>query len=449
MAVDKIRELALRVLYDVNENKAYSNIALNKYIESADVKSLDARFITELVYGVIKWKKKLDFIIEQFSNIKIKKISPWILSILRIGLYQILYMDKVPVHSACSESVNLAKRYGHNASGKYVNGVLRNVARNINNITYPKKEKDLIAYLSVEYSHPEWMVEEWVLRYGDDFAQKLLESNNKIPCFSIRVNTLKTTKSDLIKILENEGVRVQEALYEEEALIIEKFSSIAKLQAFKNGLFQVQDESSMLVSRILDPKLGDVVVDMCAAPGGKSTHIAQLMQNKGVVISRDVHEHKIKLIDELAKRLEIDIIKSELYDACKLDNSLIGKADRVLVDAPCTGLGVIRRKPDIKWARNLNDIEDIVKIQKAILNNAAKYVKSGGFLVYSTCTIEPRENEMVVEEFIKENKEYEKVDITPLLPDKLKKPSAIDGKLQLYPNVDGVDGFFICKMRKS
>lgn len=448
MKLDLPRETALKILYEVNKSGAYSNIALNKKLEDINLSNLDKAFITELVYGTLKWKLSIDYIIDQFSSVKIKKLSPWILNILRLGVYQLIYMSKIPESAACNESVNLARRYGHSASSRYVNAVLRNIARSRDKIEYPDKNKDISAYLSVKYSHPEWMVKDWLERYGESFTEELLMSNNETPHLTVRVNTLKIGTEELRTQLEKEGFDIQPAKYIENALVINNPSSITKMEAFVKGLFQVQDESSMLVAKVLDPKPNELAVDVCSAPGGKATHIAELMQNKGQVIARDIHEHKIKLIKDAALRLGIDIINAEIFDAQKEDVNLRGKADRVLVDAPCTGLGIIRRKPDIKWTRDVKDLEEIVKLQKKILYVASRYVKPGGVLVYSTCTIEPKENEELVRKFIKDNREFELEDISNLLPDGLKKDSAKEGYIQLYPNIDGIDGFFISRMRK-
>ncbi|HOQ37299.1 MAG TPA: 16S rRNA (cytosine(967)-C(5))-methyltransferase RsmB [Acetivibrio sp.] len=446
MMVDKARETALKILYDINDKGAYSNISLNKYLNDQELRDIDRSFITDIVYGTMNRRLTVDYFIEKYSSIKIKKLSPWILNILRMGIYQLLFTDRIPVSAACNESVRLAKKYGHMASSKYVNAVLRNIARNKDNLPYPDKDSDLLTYLSVKYSHPQWMVEEWLKRFGEEFTEELLKANNSIPLFTVRVNTLKISKDSLAEILEKDGFEIENGKYLEEALIIKNPVSVQKMEAFKKGYFQVQDESSMLVAKVLDPKPGETVLDVCSAPGGKSTHIAQLMNNKGTVISRDIHEHKIKLIDEAKKRLGLDIIKTEVFDAVTLDDGLIEKADRVLVDAPCTGLGIIRRKPDIKWSRNSGDKKEITELQERILSTASKYVKKGGVLVYSTCTVEPEENEETVERFIKNNGDFYLEDITPLVPKTLKKESLIKGYLQLYPNIDGVDGFFISRM---
>jgi len=447
--IDAAREAALKILYDINEKGAYSNISINRHFSIGKLKEIDKAFATELVYGTIKWKLTIDWIIEQFSKVKISKISPWIMNILRMGVYQLLFVDKVPATAACNESVKLAKRYGHAASSGYVNAVLRNIARNKNKIEYPDRNSDALRFLSIKYSHPEWMVKKWVDLFGIDFTEELLESNNEVPELTVRVNTLKTTKDELAENLKVSGYEVENGRYMEQALIIKNPRSISDMESFKKGHFQVQDESSMLVSQILDPKPGELVMDVCSAPGGKATHIAELMKNEGCVIARDIHEHKIKLINDAINRLGLDIVKTELFDATIPDERYREKADKVLVDAPCTGLGIIRRKPDIKWERTEADLAEIVKLQKKILRAASTYVKPGGTLVYSTCTINPEENELVVKDFMRSDSSFKLVDITQYLPRSLYKADAVNGYIQLFPNTDKVDGFFIARMVKK
>jgi 16S rRNA (cytosine967-C5)-methyltransferase len=445
MAVDLARETALKILYDINQNEAYSNISVNKHLESSNLKGIDRAFATDIVYGTVKWLLQIDYIIDKFSSVKLKKLSPWILNILRLGIYQLLHTDKIPVSAACNTSVDLAKRYGHQASSRFVNAVLRNISKNIDNLPYPAKA-ETADYLSIVYSHPKWMVEKWIQLFGLEFTESLLKSNNEVPEFSIRVNTLKTSRDELIEALHKEGIKAGFGKYLDEAAVLENPSSITRLDSFNKGLFQVQDESSMLVSRVLAPKEGELIIDVCSAPGGKATHMAQLMNNKGVIMARDVHPHKLKLIETAAARLGTDIIKTDIFDACKLDETMIGKADRVLVDAPCSGLGIIRKKPDIKYSRSFCDIDEIVSLQRAILSNAAQYVKVGGCLVYSTCTILPEENLNNVKEFISDNKQFRLTGFKELLPEKLKFDSSDEGFIQLYPNKNQTDGFFISKM---
>ena len=447
MAIDLARETALKILYDVSEKSAYSNISVNKYLESSELREIDRAFATELAYGTVKWLIEIDYIIDRFSSVKLKKLSPWIKNILRMGIYQLLHTDRVPVSAACNTSVELAKRYGHQASSRFVNGVLRNISRSRENIPYPDKS-DIVRHLSIVYSHPEELVALWVARFGAMFTEDILISNNSVPDFSVRVNTLNTSREELLAALEKEGCKAREGKYLKEAVILENPSSITKLEAFQKGYFTVQDESSMLSSVILEPEEGQLAVDVCSAPGGKSTHMAQLMNNRGTVLARDIHPHKLKLVESTAIRLGIDIIKTELFDAEKLDEELIGKADRVLVDAPCTGLGIIRKKPDIKYSQNISGQGDLIRLQRKILSNASKYVKPGGYLVYSTCTIQQEENIDNVRAFLGENKGFKLAAFGNIIPDKLKGSTAQEGFIQLYPNIDKTDGFFISKLVK-
>lgn len=445
MAIDLVRETALKILYDINENNAYSNISVNKHLESGKLREIDRAFVTDLVYGTVKWLLEIDYIISKYSSVKMKKLSPWIINILRLGIYQLLHTDKIPVSAACNTSVDLAKRYGHQASSRFVNAVLRNVAKNIDNLPYPDKA-NAADYFSIVYSHPKWMVEKWISLFGIEFTEALLKSNNEVPDFTIRVNTLKTVRNELIQALHKEGIKTRKWKYVEEAVVLENPSSITRLKAFKNGLFQVQDESSMLASRVLDPKEGELIIDVCSAPGGKATHMAQLMNNKGTIVARDVHPHKLMLIDNAAARLGIDIIKTENFDSSQLDEKMIGKADKVLVDVPCSGLGIIRKKPDIKYSKNLSEIDEIVGLQRKILYNAAQYLKVGGCLVYSTCTIAPEENMDNVLAFLSENNMFQLIGFEKLLPENLKISSSREGYIQLYPNINQTDGFFISKI---
>ncbi|NSW90823.1 MAG: 16S rRNA (cytosine(967)-C(5))-methyltransferase RsmB [Firmicutes bacterium] len=448
--VDLSREAALKILFDINEKGAYSNITINKYLNNPAFREVDKVFITGLVYGTVKWKLAIDWVIAEFSNIPLKKLSPWILNILRLGIYQLLYTNRIPESAACNESVKLALKYGHHASSGYVNGVLRNVARRRTEIKYPDRNKEPVRYLSIKYSHPEWMVKYWINLFGEDFTESLLESNNKNPDFTVRVNTIKITKHEFMRKMNEEGIAYLKGRYIDNAFIINNPTAITGSELFRAGYFQVQDEASMLVSQVLDPAPGELVMDVCAAPGGKSTHIAEIMENKGLVISRDIHEHRIKLINEAATRLGVNIIKAELHDATLLDPAYIMKAHRVLVDAPCTGLGIIRRKPEIKWSRALEDKKEIKGLQLKILKTSAEYVKPGGVLVYSTCTIGSDENIEVVREFLESNtnSEFQMMEFDKLLPSGLSRETAKVGYVQLFPNIDNTDGFFIAKMRR-
>lgn len=441
------RELALKILLSIEEDKVFSNIALNKMIPE-EMDKRDVNFIRELVYGVVENKLYIDSIIRKASSIRIKKIHPSIMEILRMGIYQIVFMDKVPNSAAVNESVKLAKKRGNKGSIGFVNGVLRSISRSPNKYI-SLDEKDPVEYLAIKYSHPRYIVEEWLDKYGYDFTKDLLENNNKTPSLNIRVNSLKTNRDELRKKLEKKCLICAEGVLSKDALVIENPHNIIELEEFKDGLFTIQDESSMLVGQVLNPREGSLVLDMCSAPGGKATHLAQLMNNKGKVIARDIHDHKISLIEENVKRLGTDIVTAELYDALELDEGLRGKVDYCLIDAPCSGLGLIRRKPEIKWNRMKSHIDELMELQYKILSVGKNYIKDGGVLLYSTCTIFHGENLSMVEKFLKENKEFS---LTPIreIDEKFDTFKTLNkGYIQLFPHIHGTDGFFIAKMIKE
>ncbi len=441
------REVAIKILNEINMEKAYSNISIARNINDS-LSSLDESLIREIVYGVIENKLLIDWVIMQFSKVKLSKIAPIIKEILRIGVYQILFMDRIPNSAAVNESVKLAKKYGHKGSIGYVNAILRTITRNKDDLNLPKRDENPVEYLSVKYSHPRWMVEKWLNDYGLEFTEELCKANNNRPKLNIRVNTLKISKKLLKNKLEDKGFVIDEGSYANDCLIIDNPVRITDTDEFKDGLFQIQDESSMLVAQIMDPKPGDFVVDVCCAPGGKTTHIAQRMNNKGRILARDIHEHKLKLVESNINRLGITIIDTELFNALDLDESLIDKADCCLVDAPCSGLGLIRRKPDIKWSKDNEDIVAIAELQYKILLNSSKYVKRGGILVYSTCTIQKEENIYQIRRFIENNKDFRLVSFKELISNDELSKSAENGYIELYPNINNTDGFFIAKMIK-
>ncbi|AFS78688.1 ribosomal RNA small subunit methyltransferase B [Gottschalkia acidurici 9a] len=441
------REIALKILNEVNEENAYSNISINRNMPKG-INDLDSSLIRELVYGVLENKIYIDYVIKNFSTVRLKKIAPVVMNILRLGIYQLIFMDRIPDSAAVNESVKLSKKYSHRGSQGFVNGLLRNISRNKDNIKLPNKNKEKVKYLSVKYSHPEWMIERWIKEYGFEFTESLCIANNSTPKLNIRVNTLKIDRDTLVNILNQKNIDCKKTRYSTDGIIVENPINITELDEFKKGLFQIQDESSMLVSQIMDPKEGSLVIDICSAPGGKTTHIAQKMNNKGKIIARDIYEHKIKLVKENSERLGINIIQYEQFNALDLDESLIGKADYCLVDAPCSGLGLIRRKPDIKWNKESSDIEGISELQYNILQSASKYVKSNGVLVYSTCTIEKDENINLINKFLRDNENFELANFNDLI-DNSEEIIKETGYLELYPNISGTDGFFIAKLLKK
>lgn len=448
--IDKVREVALKTLYNIEENGAYSNIALDEELKQArrNKKEIDARdigFISEIVYGTISWKLTIDEIIKKYSNLKLKKISPWILNILRMSIYQIIFLDKVPKSAAVNEGVNLTKRYGHNASSNFVNAVLRKIDKKDYEELY--KIKDDVERISKTTSMPTWIIEELLKNNTIDDVQKICEASNIKPKLCIRVNTLKTNKQLLKDELEKENIAVENGEIEN-FLLIEGAKNIEKINAFKEGKFTVQDEAAGLIPKILNPKPNEKVLDACSSPGGKTTYMAELMQNKGKIIAWDIHEHRVKLVDEVAKRLNISIIKTEVKDATIYEEKYFETFDKILLDVPCLGIGVLKRKPDIKWKRNKEDIKEITNLQKEILENCSKYLKKGGELVYSTCSILKEENEEIIEQFVKNNKNFEIENIENLEEKYFEKYIEKNQFLKVYQNKK-TDGFFICKIKKK
>lgn len=440
------RELALKILYQINEEGAYANLALDKALfPLKDLDSRDRGLITEIVYGSVKNQGRLDYILNQFASTKVKKMDRWTRNILRMAVYQIFYLDKIPESAAVNEAVKLAKRYGH--VDKFVNGVLRNLLRGKESIVWPDRKKDVISYLTVEYSFPQWMVERFVRQYGTEQAEKLCEYYNRPAQLWIRTNTLKTTRNELKKQLEQGGIEVTESRYTPEGLCIHGAVNLHQLDAFRQGLFTVQDESSMLVALAAEPQAGDTVLDVCSAPGGKTTHMAQLMKNEGHIFACDIHQHRLDLITENCARLGIVNVETCLQDGTELTSRWNEPFDVILCDVPCSGLGVLGRRPDARWAKEAEDIDGLCRIQKQILEQAAQLVKPGGTLIYSTCTITPEENIEMVQQFLAQHADYE---LDETLTDcwlNMDKPDT--GYVQFLPFVDSMDGFFIARMMRK
>lgn len=421
------RELALNILYKIDMDDAYSNTILDKELNNSDLSKVDKGLVSEIVYGVLTWKITLDEIVQRYSLIKLKKISPWIINILRMGIYQIAFLDKIPESAAVNESVNLAKKYGHEASAKFVNAVLRKVSKNEMDklIDYLNtKTKTDYEIISILTSHPVWIVQKLLEDYDKKFVTELLNANNMVPDITIRVNTLKTTRNELKKLLDLKNVDCKLGNLPDS--IIAK-----KLNSFEGQLYVVQDEAAQLACLKLNPQPNENILDACAAPGGKTTYIAQLMNNTGKIDAWDIHEHRGNLIKETATKLGITNISNRVADASEYHTQLYEKYDRVLLDVPCSGIGVIRKKPDIKWTRKPEDIDNLVNTQKLILECCSAYLKTGGILVYSTCTVLKEENEKQIERFLQKHKEFKLLE-----------------EIKLFPNVDGTDGFYIAKLEK-
>jgi 16S rRNA (cytosine967-C5)-methyltransferase len=424
--MDQNRRTAYNVLYRVYTNNSYSNIELNNRINAEKPDS--PAFVRELVYGVLKNQYLLDFYIAQLSSRDIKKIQICLLIILRMGLYQIMFMDSVPDYAACDECVKLTKKIAFGRSG-YVNGVLRNFLRKRDSLRSPDDEPDEIKRLSIKYSVDPWIVRLWKNQYGER-AEKLLMASALKPRLCLRVNTLRITPPELVERLRSEGIDLREARRVKDLLIVHS-GAVINTPEFRDGLFFVQDAASAFALERLAPEEGSTVIDLCAAPGGKSFDAAILMKNTGRVLSFDIHENKLEPIKKEASVLGIDIIETSAQDSSKENPDLRELGDYVICDAPCSGLGVLDRKPEIKYRKLNDDGRELAKKQLSLLSTASGYVKRHGYLMYSTCTINMTENKDVVASFLKEHSSFSIVESRQLMPDE-----------------DGTDGFFFCILKK-
>lgn len=436
----KAREIAYKVLLDIEKNKNYSNMAINKHFKDVKMSNQDRGLATEIIYGVIENKYYIDYMIDKLSKVKTNKMEIYVKTLLRMGIYQIMFLNSISDYAAVNETVNLAKKKNSKVSG-FINGILRNVIRQKEEIG-KVKTKDDVDYLAIKYSYDKWMIRNWMIHFGKEFTEELLEANNERPNIYLRTNTLKITRDELIKKLEKQNIKAEKVNVVEEAIKVEHLKDIENNSLYKEGLFTVQDVSSMLVGKVMNPKENSLVLDVCSAPGGKTTHMATLMNNTGQVVSRDIYDHKLKLIKAASKRLGLTNVDVEEFDGMKLDRESIGKFDYVLTDVPCSGLGIIRRKPEIKY-KEKEEFRQLPPIQKKILENASKYVKVGGTLIYSTCTIQDSENIDVVNEFLQKNKNFELVPIKEVNVDLENQEK---GYMKIYPNVHNMDGFFISKL---
>ena len=445
-----LREMALEILLEVERNGAYPNVLLKQTLDKyLYMEKQERAFLTRLVEGCVERKLTLDYYLNQVSKTPVNKMKPVIRCIMRMAAYQIFYMDAVPDSAACNEAVKLAQKKGFQTLKGFVNGVLRNLSRQKDEITMPDEEKEPVKAFSVKYSVPEWLVHKVIRDYGAENAKAMFESlYENVGATSIRVNNSKISTEECVNLLKKEGVHVERAAYVENALEISGYDSLAFLETFEKGYFQVQDVSSMLVGLAASPKSGDKVMDICAAPGGKSIHVADLLNGTGHVEARDLTDYKVSMIEENIARCGFENISAKRADALVFDEAAKETADIVIADLPCSGLGVLKKKSDIKYRMSQSQIDELVQLQRAILKNAVTYVKPGGTLVYSTCTIAKEENDMQVD-WILENLPLQLVSLRDCLSDKVLENTEREGVLQLLPGREKTDGFFLAKFQKK
>ncbi|AFN74975.1 Ribosomal RNA small subunit methyltransferase B [Melioribacter roseus P3M-2] len=438
-----VRGHAVKILNRVDRTDAYLDKLLEIELKNSNLSSLDKALLFEIVHGVMRWMGRLDWILTGFYKGQFSKCVPNVKNALRVALYQILFLDKVPDYAAVNEAVEFVKKLQGQKYADLANALLRNIIRNKDGIRYPDPEEDLVAYLSAYYSHPSWMVKRWLARFGRENTEKLLAANNSKPVLALRVNNLVTTMEELKKLLDEVELRYTDSKLLPEFIRLNNLVNITDWKYFKLGYFTVQDESTGLPVKLLKPEPGMRVLDLCAAPGGKSAFIADMMKNEGEIVALDRFDSRLKILEKNLERLKVTNVRTHAIDALEYEDDRL--FDRVLVDAPCSGLGTLTKKPDLKWKKDLGDIRKIVNIQYDLLTKGASLLKPGGSLVYSTCTIEPEENYELIIKFLEKNPDFQLEPAGDLIA---KDYVDENGYVRTLPHIHGVDGSFAAKITK-
>ncbi|MDI6766176.1 MAG: 16S rRNA (cytosine(967)-C(5))-methyltransferase RsmB [Bacteroidota bacterium] len=437
------RGTAVKILNRVERTDSYLDKLLDAELKLKDVADIDRSLLAEIVHGVMRWQGRLDWVLNGFTHGNFSKSEVNVRNALRVALYQILFLTHVPQYAAVNEAVEFIERIRGDKFAGFVNAVLRNILRNLDGIHYPNPDEDLVQYIAVYYSHPVWMVKRWLERFGREDVEKFLTANNEVPGLTLRINKLKITPPEFLALIEKQNVQFQGSSFIDYFIKVKSLSGISQMNIFQQGFFTIQDESAALPVLLLDPKPGERVIDMCAAPGGKTTFIAELMQNQGEILAVDKYESKLNLIKISCERLGINNVRMIAADSSELD---VSQADKILVDAPCSGLGTLRKKPDIKWKREPEDIFHLTKHQMGLLGNAAKLLKPGGVLVYSTCTTEPEENDQLIKSFLEKHTDFTLDDASKFVN---KSVVSVEGMIETFPHRHHVDGSFAARLIKS
>lgn len=446
------RRISLDLLCAIEKNRTHANEVLSRCFAArgAALTSRERAFITELVYGVLRWRDTLDWLIRRFSTSPDRRLSRQVRNLLRLGIYQVLFLRQVPVGANVSATVALAKEIANQRVASWANGLLRTIDRARSALPLPSVDEAGAAAIALRYSHPEWLVTKWIEYLGEKDTLALCATNNTPPPFTVRANTLKVSREKLLQHLQGEGVRGEPAPYAPEAAHLQHPALINRLESFQKGWFFVQDEAAQLISHLVNPRPGERVLDLCAAPGGKATHLAQLTEDRGQIVAVDIRLEKLALVRENQVRLGISCIDCVLMDARSLAAFRKDlQFDKVLLDAPCSGLGILRRHPEGKYTKSPDLLATLAETQAEMLKAAAACVKRGGTLVYSTCTLNPAENEHMVEEFLSANrKTFQREDAGLFLPPSC--ASLIDrhGNLRTLPHRHDMDGFFAARLRR-
>ncbi|RDV83453.1 16S rRNA (cytosine(967)-C(5))-methyltransferase RsmB [Ammonifex thiophilus] len=444
------RELALKVLYAVDVEGAYGNLALTSIMGKYRPQGPERALLTELCYGTLRRLNTIDWVLAKFIKRPLCEQNPWIRNILRLAVYQILYLDRIPPAAATNEAVELAKKYAPPSMAGFVNAVLRRVVREKDNLTFPDIRTNPVDHLALKYSHPTWLVEMWLKEFGLEETIRICEANNQPAAATLRTNLLRITREELMERLRQEAdLRVSPTLYAPEGIRVQGFFDLQHLPSYQEGLFYIQDESSMLAAHALAPASGSFILDVCGAPGGKATHLAELMRDSGRILVVDIYAHRLALVVANVRRLGLKSVETLQADARSLDRQFAGQADYVLADVPCSGLGVLRRKPDIRWRKEPEIFPGLVALQQEILESAAACVRPGGVLLYCTCTLGEAENLGQIKRFLSRHSDFLLEDLRPFLPEALDREGTLrHGYIQIMP-YQGMDGFFIARLRRK
>ncbi|MBI3125676.1 MAG: 16S rRNA (cytosine(967)-C(5))-methyltransferase RsmB [Ignavibacteriales bacterium] len=439
-----VRGLAVKILNRVDRTDAYLDKLLEIEIKNSNLVGADKALLFEIVHGVTRWEGRIDWILTGFYKGQFSKAIPNIKNALRVALYQILFLDKVPDYAAVNEAVEFVKKLQGQAAADLTNAVLRNIIRNKENIRYPNPDEDINNYLSAYFSHPTWLVKRWLARFGREETEKLLIANNNKPNLTIRVNNLVTNPTEMKSLLNSVELKFSEGKFLKEFIRMNSLTNITDWEYFAKGYFSIQDESTGFPIKLLNVSPGMRVLDLCAAPGGKTGFIADEMKNTGEIVAIDKFESRLKILEKNLTRLKVTNVVTKVTDAADFEDE--EGFDKVLIDAPCSGLGTLTKKPDLKWKRDLGDIRKIVNIQYELLKKGASLVKQNGFIVYSTCTIEPEENFELIKKFLSENPNFALVNAGELLP-----KAVVDenGCVATLPHVHGIDGAFAAKLVRN
>ncbi len=437
------RGTAIKILNRVERTDAYLDKLLDVELKSKEISDIDKSLLAEIVHGVTRWQGRLDWVLNGFTHGGFTKSEVNVKNSLRVALYQILFLTQVPHYASVNEAVEFIKRLRGDKSANLVNAVLRNIIRSMDGIHYPKVDEDPVQYLAVYYSHPQWLVKRWYNRFGREETEKFLISNNEIPGLSLRINKLKIASAEFLSLLDKKNISYQGSSFIDYFVKVKSLAGISQMDLFQQGYFSIQDESAALPVILLSPQPGERVIDMCAAPGGKTTFIGEQMKNQGEIIAIDKYESKLNMIRTSCERLGINNVQLMAADSSELE---ILPADKVIVDAPCSGLGTLRKKPDIKWKREPEDIARMVVQQSKLLEQASRLVKPGGVLVYSTCTTEPEENIFQIKSFLQQHPEFSLDQASRIVNKSL---ITEDECIETFPFRHHLDGSFAARMIKS